>query len=84
MIWDAANISRDIAFKSALDCIIKIINKYKENKGFHVLIRPHPAEQVLGTNEKYEDLVLAEFNNQLPSNVTIIQNDIQVNSFFSN
>lgn len=81
LIWDAANVSRDIAFKSALDCIVETIDKYKNNMDFHILIRPHPAEQVLGTNERYEDLILKKFNDELPSNVTIIKNEMEINSF---
>ena len=47
----------------------------------HILIRPHPAERVLGTNERYEDLILKKFNDELPSNITIIKNEMEINSF---
>ncbi len=81
LIWDAANVSRDIAFTSALDCITKTIKKYDSNNSVHVVIRSHPAEVVLGTSERYGSLVREAFNQELPSNVTIIEPEMDVNSF---
>ena len=81
LIWDAANVSRDIAFKNPLECIIKTILYYQENDSVQIVIRSHPAEKVLGTKERYGDLILAHFNNKLPNNVTIIQPEDNINSF---
>jgi hypothetical protein len=81
LIWDAANVSREIAFKDVIDCIVKTIDRFKKNSGVHILLRPHPAEEVLGTNERYEDLLMERFNNALPENVTIIKNEEKINSF---
>lgn len=80
LIWDAANVSRDIAFDSPLDCIKKTIDHYQNNSDVHVLIRCHPAEKVLGTSERYGELVRAEYTH-LPSNVTIIEPEMDINSF---
>ncbi|MBT5492295.1 hypothetical protein HOK00_08735, partial [bacterium] len=57
LIWDAANVSRDIAFKSPFECIIKTIEHYTNNLNVQVVIRTHPAEKVLGTKEQYGKLV---------------------------
>lgn len=81
LIWDAANVARDIAFKSALDCIVQTIDYYKNNPDVHIAIRSHPAEKVLGTNERYGSLIKEKFNNNLPANVSIIEPDMNVNSF---
>ena len=81
LIWDAANVARDIAFDNVMECIIKTIERYKDINDIHVLIRPHPAEQVLGTNERYEDILIKEYDNMLPSNVSIIKIDDKINSF---
>ena len=81
LIWDAANVSRDVAFSSALDCIEKTIEYYRENENVHILIRSHPAEKVLGTKERYGQLVREKFQNQLPGNVTIIEPEMNINSF---
>jgi hypothetical protein len=81
LIWDAANVSRDIAFDSALDCIIKLIDYYREREDVHIVVRAHPAEKVLGTRERYGSLVRAQYGNLLPSNVTIIDPEMNINSF---
>jgi hypothetical protein len=81
LIWDAANVARDIAFSSALDCIVTTIKKYEGNKEVQVLVRAHPAENVLGTRERYGNLVREAFQQQLPDNVTIIEPEMEVNSF---
>ena len=81
LIWDAANVSRDIAFKNPLECITKTIDYFKTNNSVQIIIRTHPAEKVLGTEEKYSDLVLDYFQNDLPDNVTIIKPEDSVNSF---
>ena len=81
LIWDAANVSRDIAFKNPLECIIKTILHYQENDSVQIVIRSHPAEKVLGTKERYGDLISAYFDNKLPNNVTIIEPEDNVNSF---
>lgn len=81
LIWDAANVSRDIAFDSPLDCIKQTITKYANQEGVHILVRPHPAEQVLGTKERYDELIKEAFNNKLPDNVTVIEHEWKVNSF---
>jgi hypothetical protein len=81
LIWDAANVSRDIAFSSPLDCITKTIDYYSHRKDVHIVIRSHPAEKVLGTKERYGELVRLQFSNVLPSNVTIIEPEDGINSF---
>lgn len=80
LIWDAANVARDVAFKSPLDCILKTINHFKDKKEVHILIRTHPAEYLLGTRESYSDLIKNAFE-VLPENVTIISPELKVNSF---
>lgn len=80
LIWDAANVSRDIAFSSPLECIKETISRYASKEGVHVLIRTHPAEKVLGTSEQYGKLVRNLFS-QLPKNVTIVEPEDDINSF---
>lgn len=79
LIWDAANVSRDIAFTSAEACILKTIDYFKKRKDVHVLLRTHPAEFVLGTKDGYGMLVREKLGNVLPENFTIIEPEI--NSF---
>lgn len=81
LIWDAANVSRDLAFANAFECVTQTIEYYKKNKRVHVLLRPHPAEKIFGAKEKYGDMVRHFFNNKLPKNVTIIEPEMSINSF---
>lgn len=81
LIWDAANVSRDIAFGSVLDCITETIRFFKNRGDVHILIRTHPAEKIIGTKERYGTLIKAHFNNELTSNVTIIEPEDSINSF---
>ncbi len=80
LIWDAANVSRDIAFESPLRCIIATIMKYGMRENVHILIRIHPAEKVLGTKERYGQLVREELSS-VPNNVTIVEPEDDINSF---
>ena len=80
LIWDAANVFRDIAFPSATDWILETINWIKEHNDLHLLIRLHPAEKVLGTDQSYQDVILERYPN-LPENVSFIQHADKVNSF---
>ena len=81
LIWDAANVSRDIAFSSMKDCIIKTINKYGNREDVHLIVRAHPAEKVLGTNQRYCDIVKQEFGSTLPENISLVGPEDDVNSF---
>ncbi|MDM9631146.1 hypothetical protein [Robiginitalea aurantiaca] len=81
LIWDAANVSRDIAFKSPIECIVDTIKTLKIQNNIHFLVRIHPAEKVLGTEGRYGELVVNAFNRKIPENVTIINPDDNINSF---
>ena len=81
LIWDAANVSRDIAFSSALDCVEKTIEKFRDQDDVQVIIRSHPGEKVIGTEERYDQLIRAKFGDNLPSNVTLITPEDNINSF---
>jgi hypothetical protein len=81
LIWDAANVSRDIAFPSALECVISTIESFRERADIQVVVRSHPAEKVLGTEERYASLVKEHFGHNLPDNVTLITAEDDVNSF---
>jgi hypothetical protein len=80
LIWDAANVSRDIAFSSPLECIKAIVAQYQNTDDTHIVVRSHPAEKVLGTKERYGKLVRESFK-ELPANVTIIEPEDNINSF---
>jgi len=80
LIWDAANVSRDLAFSSMLECVVKTITYYAAHAHVHVVVRTHPAEKVLGTNETYKQLIIESIPS-MPFNVTILDASENVNSF---
>lgn len=80
LIWDAANVSRDIAFGSALECVKETLKRYGEDARVHVLLRPHPAEKVIGTDQGYAAMVREGFENVLPTNYSVVD-PVEVNSF---
>jgi hypothetical protein len=80
LIWDAANVSRDIAFDSPLDCIQKSIEEYKDRHDVHLLFRSHPAEKIIGSKERYGALIRKLYP-VLPKNVSIIEPEDNINSF---
>ena len=81
LIWDAANVSRGVAFPSAIDCVIATIERYRNREDIQILVRSHPAEKVMGTKERYAGLVRDHFGYKLPKNVTLISPEDNVNSF---
>ena len=81
LIWDAANISREVAFPSAIECVIATIEHYRDRDDIQIVVRSHPAEKVLGTKERYAGLVEAHFGENMPENVTLISPEDNVNSF---
>jgi len=80
LIWDAANVSRDLAFPSMLECVVETINHFAFDPKVHVIVRTHPAEIVLGTNETYKELIIENIP-AMPANVTILDGSYNVNSF---
>jgi hypothetical protein len=80
LAWDAANVSRDVAFHSPLDCITQTINHFRGREDVYILIRTHPAEKVLGTAVSYAEMILELFP-ELPPNVRIVGPDLNINSF---
>lgn len=81
LIWDAANVARDIAFSSTSECIEQTIKYYRGNENIHILIRSHPAEKIFSTQQRYGNLIRKKFNDHLPENVTIIEPEMDINSF---
>lgn len=76
LVWDAANVDRDEVFERFDQAIVETAIKYKDQPDVKVLVRTHPAERVLGTNLRFQDM--------LPSgdgNIQVIDEDLEINSF---
>lgn len=81
LVWDAANVSRDIAFDSFLDCIYQTAVAMSEREDICLLIRPHPAEKVIGTEQTYESIIRRKFRDNFPANLKIVPANEEINSF---
>lgn len=81
LIWDAANVARDRAFPGMLECVCRTAQYFSDKDEVHVLLRTHPAEKVLGTNESYSELVREYFQGNLPSNFSIADASVDLNSY---
>lgn len=71
LIWDAASAKREIAFESAPEWIYQTIMWFKDNPDKQLIIKPHPAERVMGTNQTIESLIKLKFP-QMPENVRLV------------
>lgn len=76
LVWDAANVDRDEVFEGFDQAIVETAIQFKDQPDVKVLVRTHPAERVLGTNLRFQDM--------LPSGVgdiQVIDEDLEINSF---
>lgn len=80
VLWDAASTQREIAFKDPVDWVFKTINWFSENPDKQLIVKIHPAEVVIGTNQPFADLIRATLKN-IPDNVKIIEPQEKVNSW---
>lgn len=76
LVWDAANVDRDEVFEGFDQAIIKTAGKFKNRPDVKVMVRTHPAERVLGTNLRFQDM--------LPigtGEINVIDENLEINSF---
>ncbi len=76
LIWDAANEGREEIFDSFAEAIIDTVEYFDNRDDIHFVLRPHPAEKVLGTDQKYSDLLTS-----IKNRITVIDESLQINSF---
>lgn len=80
LLWDAASAHREIAFKDQVDWICQTINWFAEHPEKQLLIKIHPAEQVMGTQEPMFSVISSNVA-KIPGNVRIIEPGEPVNSW---
>ncbi len=80
VLWDAAAANREICFQNAIEWVVKTCRWIENQKGVHLIIKVHPAENVIGTRQPFKDLLLQRIPH-LPSNVHLVAPDAKVNSF---
>ena len=80
LMWDAASAQREVAFRDPLDWVLATVDWFAAHPGKQLVIRPHPAEHVVGTNQSVSASVLAA-RPVLPPNVVVLMSDAAVNSW---
>lgn len=81
VLWDAASADRDIVFNNPVDWVEKTIEFVADHRELmHLVVRIHPAELVIGTNDGFSDIIRKKFL-RLPSNVTVLPPDSEINSW---
>lgn len=80
VLWDAASAQREIVFENSISWILETIQWFKKNIDKQLIIRIHPAENIIGTNQPIYDLITQNIE-LIPNNVTIIKPDAYINSW---
>lgn len=79
VLWDAASAQREIAFKNPVEWVIETIEWFKNHPEKQLIVKIHPAEKVIGTNQPFAQLILELM--ELPGNVRLIKPEEKVNSW---
>ena len=80
LTWDAASAARHVVFPSQTEWIERTVAHFRDRPDVHVLLRVHPAELVLGTNEPIVSNIGALLSDP-PANFVVLPPNAPVNSF---
>ncbi len=80
VLWDAASTQREIAFKNPIEWVMETIAWFAEHRQKQLVVKIHPAEVVIGTNQPFASLIRARFP-ELPRNVRVVEPHEEVNSW---
>ena len=80
VLWDAASAQREIVFSDPITWIIETIQWFANHPDRQLVVKIHPAEVVIGTNQPFSSIIDQRVP-ELPANVRIIKPDEQVNSW---
>ena len=80
VLWDAASAQREIVFSDPISWIIETIQWFADHQDRQLVVKVHPAEVVIGTNQPFASIIEDRIP-QLPENVRIIEPHEEVNSW---
>ena len=80
LMWDAASSQHARIYSNPIDWTLATVDWFARNPDLQLVVRPHPAEIVFGTNESVADVVAQE-RRRLPDNVKVLRPDASVNSW---
>lgn len=79
VLWDAASAQREIAFANPVEWVFETIEWFRIHPEKQLIVKIHPAEKVIGTNQPFAQLILERI--KLPLNVRLIKPEEEVNSW---
>jgi capsule polysaccharide export protein KpsC/LpsZ len=80
LLWDASLSGSDCAFSDPFEWIRETIEHAREDPGFELLIKTHPAEAMRGTNESICAWIQETWNS-LPPNIEVIPPDTDLSPY---
>lgn len=80
VLWDAASAQREIVFKNSIEWVIETIKMFYNQDDKQLIVRIHPAEKVIGTNQPMYELIRNTIK-EIPNNVIVLHPDDPVNSW---
>ena len=80
VLWDAASAQREIAFRNPVEWVFETIEWFASQPDKQLIVKIHPAEVVIGTNQPFADLIQKRIP-ILPNNVRLIEPNEEVNSW---
>ena len=80
VLWDAASTNRQVAFADPIEWVMATIAWFADRPEKQLVVKVHPAELVIGTNQSFVSLIRRRFP-ELPDNVRLIEPQEKVNSW---
>jgi hypothetical protein len=80
LLWDGALEPDQALYDDVYEWLADTIDIIGDQSDTHLVIKPHPAEHLRGTNESVRDWVRAEYDT-LPENVTLLPPDTEIDTY---
>ncbi len=80
VLWDAASAQKELVFANPIDWVYKTIQWFSQHPEKQLIIKIHPAEQVIGTKQPFSKIIDKRFAT-IPDNIRIIKPHEKVNSW---
>ena len=80
VIWDLAALNKQIVFNNMNEWILETTEWFRNNRGYQLIIRPHPAEsspQIPKTRETIESIFSCN-HTEIPGNIFLLKSDAKV------
>jgi hypothetical protein len=80
LLWDGALEPDQALYDDVYEWLADTIDIFDDLNDAHLVIKPHPAEHLRGTNESVGDWIQATYD-RLPENVTLLPPDTDVDTY---